>query len=325
MTKARVRYGVVLNDLQLPAGDIHPLGEAWELRKATDEELNQFKPVVKNLYNAVTLNMKRTPPPHEARIVVSGSGLSVDWGVLQRSEWRYWTVHRTDPDGLSVDGLVEALTLSDTELFVDYWPNGEPDSPLSRPSRVGSPTAMTRFFHDVIGWDNAPQTPDLDELRELVKLRADFSDPEYPAIHRMLTLFSLTAEIHERSRQKFLAHLAIIEGLLTHQPGPQDRIDTITQQLKRNIILLDNRMQAHQKLGLDTFGSTSSDKVIGKLYNYRSAIAHGGDPDSQLDIFKHKWPAPRTALELHRFARTLTRRLLVAALREPRLVTDLKG
>ena len=323
MTK--VRYGVVLNDLQLPTGDVHSLGEGWELRRATDDELTQFKPVVENLYNAVTLNMKRTPPPHEAEIAPSGAGLSFQWGVLQRSEWRYWTVHRTDPAGLSADGLVEALALSDTELFVDYWPNGEPDSPLTGASRIGNATAMTRFFNDVVGWDNAPQTADFDELRGLVKLRANFAGSEFPAIHRMLKLFSYTAEIHERSRQKFLAHLAIIEGLLTHQPEPQDRIDTITQQLKRNIILLGNRMPPHHDLGLDTFGTTRPDKVIGRLYNYRSAIAHGGDPDSQLDIFKQKWPAPLTALELHRFARTLTRRLLAAALREPTLVTDLKG
>lgn len=323
--KDPARYGAVLNDLELPACNIHSLGQGWELRKATDEELAQFKPVFEHHYNSSTFNMSRTPPPHEAKIVASGTGRHLEWGLLQQSEWRYWTVHRTDPDGLSADGLVEALSLSDDEIFVDYWPNGSPDPLPSGASRIGNATAMSRFFHDVVGWDNEPETPDLDELRALVSLRAEFDETKYPAIHRMLKLFSYTTEIHERSRQKFLAHLAIIEGLLTHQPGPQDRYDTITQQLKRNIILLGNRMPAQQKLGLDTFGTTSPDKVIGKLYNYRSAIAHGGDPDSQLDIFKHKWPAPLTTLKLHRFGRTLTCRLLIAALREPRLVTDLKG
>ncbi|MBJ7321701.1 MAG: hypothetical protein JHC70_05080 [Rhodococcus sp.] len=320
---AKDRYGVVLNDLRLPDDNVHPLSGGWELHKATEDQLSTFKPVLERLYNAVTFSMKSYPPPHEAQITGSTNRL-LQWS-LKPADWRYWTVHRTNPDGLSSDGLVEALALSDTELFVDYWPNGQPDLPLPGNSRLASPTAMTRFFHDVLGWDNAPQVPDLDELRGLVKLRSEFDVVEYPEIYRILQLFSYTAEIPERSRQKFLAHLAIIEGLLTHKPKPRTSSDQIIQQLKRNIVELDKRMSAPQNCGLDTFGTTDPENVIGTLYNYRNAIAHGKDADRELGIFKAKWPAPLTALELHRFARTLTRRLLVAALREPALVTTRKG
>lgn len=325
MTKARVRYGVVLNDLQLPVGDFHPLGEGWELRKASDQELAQFKPVVENLYNAVALSLRPTPPPHEAEIFASGAGTTFQWGSLQPSEWRYWTVHRTGPHGLSADGLIEALALSDTEIAVDYWPNGEPYPPPGRQPRIANPTAMSRFFHDVLGWDNATQVADLDEMRGLVKLRSDFKVAEHPEIHRILKLFTATAEIHDRSRQKFLAHLAIIEGLLTHRQKRGDPSDSIGQQLRRTIVELDKSMPAQQNCGLDTFGATVPEKVISELYNYRSAIAHGKDADSALGIFKTKWPEPLTALELHRFARTLTRRILTQALRDPALVTKLRG
>ncbi|MEW2019310.1 hypothetical protein [Rhodococcus sp. NPDC076796] len=318
-------YGVVLNDLRLPLDSSHSLGEGWELRRASAEQIAQIRPVIAGLYNACMLSETPTPPPQE--YLITGTAAACRFDPLPPEQWRYWTVHRGEGPGLHTVGFVEALALSDAELFVDYWPNGEPDNAIpGRHKRIARPTAMTTFVHDSLAWEGPPPTVDLDEIRELVSLRTGLYEKAQPEIWRMLQLFTETSDLPERSKQKFLAYLAIIEGLLTHQPAPGDRVDSIGKQLRRNITLLDNRLPPHRKLELDKFGGTNPNKVIDKLYNYRSAIAHGGNPEDVLDvIFEKRWPQPLTVLELHRFARRITKRLLIAALREPILVRDLKG
>jgi hypothetical protein len=63
-------------------------------------------------------------------------------------------------------------------------------------------------------------------------------------------------------------------------------------------------------------------KIISRLYQYRSAIAHGVPHTGifQKDPFRNLgWPG------IDEWIRTLTKRLLRAALREPQLVSDLRG
>ncbi|NIL81990.1 hypothetical protein [Rhodococcoides kroppenstedtii] len=319
-----VRYGVVLNDLCLPDGDVHGLGSGWELRRPTDAQIEQFRPRLTMLYNAMTAAPRLTPPPHEAVVTGVEDSITYEWS-LAPSDFRYWVAVRVDSDGLPFRAFVEALTLADTELCLNYWPNGAPDLSPTGARMVANPTTMATFFADVLCDEQAPQQADLGEIRELVTLRAQLDGGSFPEIARMLGLFESTAQLPDRSPQKFLAHMAIVEGLLTHAPGPTDRVDTIGRQLKRNIVLLDHRMPDHRKTELDSFGSTKPQTVIDKLYAYRSAVAHGTDPSDRLDVFAAKWPGPTTVLSLHQFARQLTKRLLAAALREPQLVSDLKG
>lgn len=59
---AKDRYGVVLNDLQLPDDNVHSLSGGWELHKAAEDQLSTFKPVLERLYNAVTFSKKPYPP-----------------------------------------------------------------------------------------------------------------------------------------------------------------------------------------------------------------------------------------------------------------------
>jgi hypothetical protein len=127
-----------------------------------------------------------------------------------------------------------------------------------------------------------------------------------------------------------LGYFGVLEGVLSHAPSPQDPVDSVTRQLKRNLILLDNRAPAGENLGVSEFeGAKDSSQVIAKLYSYRSAIAHGGDGTGDLQWFEDRrpvrWQGDPPRLWLHYFMRLLVKRVLVAALREPQLVHDLRA
>lgn len=321
-------YAVVLNDLDVDVGDGFPVGGGWILTRPSIEQISQIRPLFQNLDNATNVAGKQTAPPHEYLTTTLGvDGWKSEWSSSP-ADWRYLVLRRTDPGGLDADALVQALLLSDAGVFADYWPNGEPSRQDGKVSCIMNPAAMTTFFNEHHGlFGSIPTQPDLAEISEVLALRASFADAEYPEIARLLRQFVETFVIPIRSTQSLLACLGIVEGLLSHAPSQGDPVDSITRQLKRNIVLLDHRLPSHRKLELDQFGQMSPERVITNLYAYRSAVAHGGQPDRELQVFySSRWKAPlHVQTELHLFARRILKRLLTASLLEPQLVSDLKG
>ena len=168
---------------------------------------------------------------------------------------------------------------------------------------------------------------DIDHLIEVVDLRARFDNDKYPSIVTAIEMFR-ALDVNPPSSVKMLGYFGAIESLLSHAPGPNDSADSISRQLRRNLVLLNNRMDSSRSLGFNEFGSTNTEKVISKLYAYRSAIAHGGDESGKIKslIDLHQgWPPMAAPLWSDRFLRRLAKRVLVHALREPQLVVDLKG
>ena len=180
---------------------------------------------------------------------------------------------------------------------------------------------------------------DLGQLADVARLRADLDEKAYPTIVRAIEMFR-DLDVVPPTPAKMLGYFGVVESLLSHAPKPNDSADSIARQLKRNLILLNNRMGGGQKLGLEEFGDTKHEKVITKLYEYRSAIAHGGDWTAKGDALvkihdgwddaptgpqKHVFQQSYNAKWPERFLRRLTKRVLVHSMREPKLVVDLKG
>lgn len=67
--------------------------------------------------------------------------------------------------------------------------------------------------------------------------------------------------------------------------------------------------------------------MITKLYAVRSAFAHGASADSAMNWLAARRPGEfaESPSWLATLMRQVTRRVLQAALREPQLVTDLRG
>ncbi|MCV7198027.1 hypothetical protein [Mycobacterium angelicum] len=277
--------------------------------------------------------------PYEQRKSSPDGGATVNgtWD-LPRDEWRYTVVRCVNPL-ITSWALTQALRLSDADIWTPIWGNGK-HLPPDAAAKVGTSWFWSPSFNPDQAFQFAsrpdthrmPQCPDLDEIDEVVKLRRAFDDDQYPEVARALVLFIEGEALPEMSKQKCLAYFGVIESLLAHAPRPNDLVDSLTRQLTRNILLLNNRLPDHRKLGLDTFDRSGTamgpDKVIKQLYAYRSAIAHGGDAADTLRWFDQHRPRSWTSIpqvDIQVFVRGMLKRLLIAAITEPQLVQDLKA
>lgn len=323
----RLMYGVVLNDLDL--GELPDEGEdvggGWMLRRAADQELEQLRPELIR-YAAASPGIRW--PNQEYTISASGSGHSFE-PIKDPADLRYSVVIPSGDDRTSGSNLAEALRIAEAELWVELWCARKPagsDGPEF--SIGGSPGQCAQFFNRMTPTQD-PARLDAGDIRRVVDQRVQFDDAEFVGVARALQLFRQIDELPSHSSQKLLGHLSVLESLLVHPPSPHDPVDSITRQLRRNLTLIDHRLEGYPHLELDDFGDAMPDKVVGQLYSYRSAIAHGGDGAKELEWFENRRPSrwtnwwPRTWLNEH--VRLITRRVLYAALREPRLVTDLRG
>jgi hypothetical protein len=115
---------------------------------------------------------------------------------------------------------------------------------------------------------------------------------------------------------QILGYFAILESVLTHQPNPDDRYESITRQITQKLALLNRRWQP--ALDYSPFGVASHEKIWKKMYAYRSSIAHGRRPDfkSELALLKNEDAA-------NALIRDAVKKAICQAYVEPRLVGDL--
>jgi Apea-like HEPN len=115
----------------------------------------------------------------------------------------------------------------------------------------------------------------------------------------------------------FLGYFTVLESLLVHKPDPKDPTDSITRQVKKKITLLDNRW--NPKIDYSAFDAHKPEAIWGKMYEMRSAIAHGDLPD-----FKQSLKSLRDFVTARSLLTRTVRAIARHALEEPRLVADLR-
>lgn len=118
---------------------------------------------------------------------------------------------------------------------------------------------------------------------------------------------------------QILGYFAVLESVLTHQPKPDDRYESITRQITQKLALLNKRW--HPALDYSALGSGAShEKIWPKMYAYRSAIAHGTKPDfksqSQLALLKNENSA-------NVLIKDTVKKVICQAYAEPQLMRDL--
>lgn len=305
----------------------------WTLERPSAEEVEAFRAILATFFSASVFFGTIVGSPYEAtKSGGDADGVLHSWD-LPALQWRYAVVREKGPQ-LDRVALTQALRISDGNIWVALWPNPRQLDP-QRPSNAvfvpgGNPHDVWQYFSTAM--NAMPEKPDLLEIREVVELRSNLDGARYPEVVRSLALFLEIDILPERTKQKFLAYFSVIESLLTHAPQPNDSVDTLTRQLKRNIIVLSNRLPPSRSLGIAMFKNgtdrVSPPTVVSQLYGYRSAAAHGDDTEKYLKWFSRNKPdtwSADTDAEVHSFVRRLTKRLLIAAMTEPQLVVDLKS
>lgn len=107
---------------------------------------------------------------------------------------------------------------------------------------LGRPALIGRYSADWFVRPLVPPSVQADDLIENVELRRALDDQTYVAIARALRLFCDLDAVPETAPAKVLGYFSVLESLLAHAPSNTDPVDSITRQLKRNLVLLDHRM-----------------------------------------------------------------------------------
>ena len=299
----------------------HDLGHGLILRKATLEEIKDRQvDIVFRMWSERRgfLNQRRQSPEDNSK-PSSGSILP------NPEEWRHAVIASSKNKIFFWDvNLAFSISNADLRIGLIHFENNSYSTPYPEFTMLNIRSPLGAIFVD----HKLPSLDDLPELKQnldyvLLNIQNNFPSEIREVIH----IFSTLDNLADSSLFKTLGYFAVIEGLLSHPPQPSDRMDSIQKQLIRNINLLNNRLKKiNREISWNDFGSTKLDKVLKKLYEYRSAIAHGGKVNTIItDISKMRPGNIKTDhLWIHDWLRALTKKLILAAIVESELVKDLK-
>jgi Apea-like HEPN len=233
---------------------------------------------------------------------------------LPPADWRYFVI-KYEGTNAEVEDLQAASCLAPVELEIAFtliWVNSESNPPgmAWHPARLFH-TLETARFSDA--FFSKVTSADIEQLRSTYTLFRNSGGQTRQMITQLMGLKGFPYD----SPLRFLGYFAILESILTHAPKPEDRYDSITRQVKKKLALLDARWSP--KIDYSPFGGAKPEKVWGTMYEYRSAIAHGGTADFAPDLRLLKGPAEALTL-LKQTVKAVIRQALI----EPELLRDLR-
>jgi len=144
------------------------------------------------------------------------------------------------------------------------------------------------------------------------------ADPKVLDLTRILRELSGLKGLPYRSPLRFLGYFAVLESLLTHPPQPTDPYDSITRQIAKTLTLLNNRLP--RRIDYGRFGGFQPERIWKTMYECRSTVAHGGQPDFTRGGLKHL----RSYDQALGLVRETAKAVILQALREPQLLVDLR-
>jgi hypothetical protein len=256
---------------------------------------------------------------YEWRRIEVDSGARHEPTPLEPAQWRYHIVAFTGVGRESYVFLDAANLISPAlDAFAHVHTAGE----FGTGQRLGWGGDPIR---GVTAYQNLPSTTAeifdaaaLSQLKSTHQKLLGFDRERHRGIARAIDMLQGLKRIPPESELRILMLFAIIEMLLTHNPGDKEIGDSLSHQISTKVPLLSERFNA--PLVYDCFDRNAPPEAIWKrLYKYRSGIAHGGSIDfvKELQILKG-------AENVHRFLKHAVRRLVRHSLDEPDLIDALK-
>ena len=302
-------FGFVMNISSLDATS-YELAPLCVLRHASDEEVELIKQKLEWAnpgygvpgYHCV---------PWEKKLFTSPGPIV----LLPKQEWRYFVVS-FEGNNVEIENLGLASCLTSIELEIGFTLMA-----IDREQKIPRTTAWhpDRLFHtlNVLGRNDEffrKVTQANAEEISSINSRLKSADAEVQNLAHQLQ--SLKGLPHE-SPLRFLGYFALLESVLTHSPKPEDRYDSITRQVKKKLALLDSRWS--RKIDYSPFGGAKHEKIWSTMYEYRSAVAHGGTADFSGDLQLLKGPSEALTL-----IKETVKAVMRQALIEPQLLRDLR-
>lgn len=239
---------------------------------------------------------------------------------LNEDNWNYYVLTTTD-NFQYLDKLQKAAYLSSYALRLDLGLHDIGGISCSMSS-------IFNFFNDANHgrhWSKAEFNKRnylnlelLEELESIFTLLKSYPN-ENDLIIEVINMYANIKTISWDTATGVLQYFTIWEILLSHKPIGTG--DSLTNQLKNKIPLLNNRMVEPIRYSNYCAGieKTKQTTIIEKLYSYRSDIVHGTKLDF-IDKFK-MFKETDTVKEL---LKEITRKLILHGLKDPQLIFDLK-
>lgn len=234
--------------------------------------------------------------------------------MLPPKEWRYFVIGFEAGNG-PIEDLQRAFDVAACELEIGFTfcrlaENNQALALLWRPDHVFHTLAAGRFDESFFV---KVASSDVEEIVSLYSLWGSCDRGTLAIASQLVTLKSLPY----LSPLRFLGYFALLESLLTHAPKPEDRYDSIIRQVKKKLALLDARWTS--KIDYRSFAGLTPEHVWAKMYEYRSAVAHGGTPDFSGSL--KSLGSPECALAL---IKNTLKAVIRQSLAEPQLLRDLR-
>jgi len=298
-------FAFVTNVSQLDQATAFTLAPGHELRRANAAEIT----TIKDILSTQMPDLERLNP-WEFRRGEEGKFVS-----LPETEWKYFVIAFRGSNTTLAD-IEEALVLAPLELTIGFtavqWG-------AARGLMIHHERLFQKLYAARRSLEQTLLNVTLQDVEEIVKILAQLKqhDNDLVPIKQITAGLADLEALPLHSPILFLGYFALLESLLTHQPTPNDTIDSITRQIKKKVALLDERFQ--RRLDYSPFAATS-DKVWGCMYDYRSGLAHGKPrgADGKLEVLGNHG----NALQL---VKQTVKAVARQALIEPQLLADLRN
>jgi hypothetical protein len=278
------------------------------LRRATNEEIAVIKE------NLQAFNVESLPGisglTWQKRLFPPAGPIE----TLPQGEWRYFVIafEGTNQELISLE-LASCIASFEIEVGFTIMTTEPPAIPAGigwHPDHLFHTVAALRYN------DALFRSVTSDDIQEIMPINTQLQSCA-PKTKDLVSQLQGLKGLPHQSQLRFLGYFALLESILTHQPKPDDRYDSITRQVKKKLALLDKRWA--RKINYSPFPGVSAERVWALMYSYRSAIAHGANPD-----FARELKALRTAGHALALLKDTVKGVLRQALIEPELLNDLR-
>lgn len=302
-------------DGDLPV-EVYP---GYVFRAASDFEISIIKSYINQTVPRDTFRW--VPYESYVRKEQQENGYALHYENLGRDKWKYWVIVSEAINdrifhGIELVGhMLPAAFDIGFVLFYDL-PDMQGDVTGLRPMPIH---IIERYSSFEQAYSNAEvlRRDQIEGLKDLYQLLISLPS-DYNFISKALNNFSNLQRIPDSSELKIVGYFSIIESLITHPPRLTESLDSINHQIKNKLILL--RKKYSRQISLNQYFQVAPEKTIwGKLYSYRSDVAHGGDVS-----FETKYQILKSRESVITFLRDNIKELLLLAFRDPVFISDFR-
>lgn len=286
------------------------------LKLADEKQIQAIKSLIGpiELLRASSMDL---PNIYEVEITIEKepTGTRTTFKALPPKYYRYWIIEHDDL--LFKHNLALAVELTKKPLTV-LGEIGQLGATRIVPIKARIFYASYRLIHNE---QQDLNNNDIDEISEIYGLLESFNKTIYKdsIIGKVLKDYDRIKEISHDSTFKIVGYFSMIESLLTHNPRNSDT--SIDRQLQKKIVLINNQLENKIDLRSPFNGpnTLTDQKIIEKLYDYRSKISHGDYADFNKELrVLGSHDKTCTLLDF------LTKTLIKFSIKYPQLILDLK-